>query len=156
MAHWKQRETVFDAYELALKLPGPWQLRPSTSAYRWLYRSADQHKEHLTISREEPGAPTGGEKAMLQHWVQRHRRAMELEFGRVGELTLGAPEFGERFGQPCVHYLGEAPSAGHHFEVLFLCPPRTIWTLVYDAFRLTPEQASEHARSIFENAVLRW
>ena len=110
MAHWKQRETVFGEYELALTLPGRWQLRPSDSASRWLYRSAEKHTEHLTI---------------------------------------------ERFGVPSVLYQGEAPSAQHRFHVLFICPPRTVWTLVYDAFRFTEEQANAHAEEIFAAASLR-
>lgn len=155
MAHWKQRETVFGEYELALTLPGRWQLRPSDSPERWLYRSSDQHKEHLTISREEPGGVAGAEAATLRKCVARQRKALELGFGRVSDLTMSEPEYGEQFGVPCVTYQGDTPSGGHQFRVLMICPPRTVWTLVYDAFRMTPEQAEASAAAIFESVLLR-
>jgi len=152
MAHWKQRETVFCEYELAVTLPGRWQLRPSDSSTRWLYRSAEKHTEHLTISREEPGEV---EEAALRRLVARQRRGLDLGFGRGADLTMSEPEYGEQFGVPAISYRGEAPSVQHHFHVLFLCPPRTVWTLVYDAFRFTPEQAEAHAGAIFASAALR-
>ena len=155
MAHWKQRETVFGEYELALTLPGRWQLRPSDSASRWLYRSAEKHTEHLTILREEAGGVEGGEEAALRRLVARQRRGLELGFGRLPDLTMSEPEYSERFGVPSVLYQGEAPSAQHRFHVLFICPPRTVWTLVYDAFRFTEEQANAHAEEIFAAASLR-
>jgi|GEM_PF-2394002 len=155
MAHWKQRETVFGEYELVVTMPGRWQLRPSDSPARWLYRSADQHKENVTLTREEPGGGGEMEHAVLTRWVVRQRRAMELGFGRVPDLTMSEPEFGERFGVPTVVYHGGAPSAGHCFHVFFICPPRTVWTLVYDAFRMPEAQAQEHAETLFGSVELR-
>lgn len=151
MAHWKQRETVFREYELAVTLPGRWQLRPSDSPTRWLYRSAEKHTEHLTLTREEPGDI---DAASLRQLVARQRRGLELGFGRLADLEMSEPEYGERFGVPAVSYHGEAPSAQHRFHVLFLCPDRTLWTLVYDAFRLTQEQAEAHAEAIFASAYV--
>jgi len=155
MSHWKQRETAFAEYELGLTLPGRWQLRPSDSPTRWLYRSAEKHKENLAITREDPGGVEGEEEATLRRFVIRQRRGLELGFGRGSDLTMSEPEYGERFGVRVSSYQGAAPDAEHQFHVLFLFPPRTLWTLVYDAFRLTEEQAEDHARAIFDSAVLR-
>ena len=152
MAHWKKRETVFCEYELALTLPGRWQLRPSESPTRWLYRSAEKHNEHLTLMREEP-EEAGEDAAALRRMVARQRRAMELGFGRVADLTMSEPEYGERFGVPSVVYHGEAPGAQHRFHVFFLFPPRTVWTLVYDAFRMDDAQADTHAEAIFASVA---
>ena len=155
MAHnWKQRKTVFDEYELALTLPGRWQLRPSDSPARWLYRSAEKHTEHLTITREEPGGVAGEEEATLRRLVARQRRGLELGFGRLADLTMSEPQYDERFGLPLISYHGEAPSAQHHFHVFFLCPPRTVWTLVYDAFRFTEGQADAQAQAIFASVYI--
>ena len=153
MAHWKQRETVFCEYELALTLPGRWQLRPSDCPTRWLYRSAEKHTEHLTLTREEPGE-TSEEPAALRRMVARQRRAMELGFGRGADLTMSEPEYGERFGVPAVVYHGEAPGAHHRFHVFFLFPPRTVWTLVYDAFRIDAAHADAQAGAIFASVEL--
>lgn len=155
MAHWKQRETVFGEYELAVTLPGRWQLRPSDDPSRWLYRSAERHKEHVTLTRDEPGGADGGEAALLERWVARQRRGMELAFARSGDLSLDEVQFGERFGVPTAWYRGEAPGADHRIEVLFLYPPRTIWTLVYDAFHMTEEQATSQATAIFDSIAVR-
>lgn len=155
MSHWKQRETVFAEYELGLTLPGRWQLRPSDSPSRWLYRSAEKHRENLTIMREDPGGVEGDEEATLRRFVARQRRAMELGFGRAADLTMSEPEHDERTGVSITSYQGTAPQAEHHFHVLFLFPPRTLWTLVYDAYRLTEEQAEAHSRAIFDSAFLR-
>ncbi|MCX6967081.1 MAG: hypothetical protein NTZ46_04765 [Verrucomicrobia bacterium] len=154
MAHWKQRETVFAEYELALTLPGRWQLRPSDSPTRWLYRSAEKPTEHLTILREEPGE-VGDDDATLRRIVARQRRAMELGFGRVSDLTMSEPESGERGGVPTFCYSGSTPSAHHRFHVFFAFPPRTVWILVYDAFRLDEAQADAHAEVIFASVALR-
>ena len=153
MAHWKQRETVFAEYELALTLPGRWQLRPSESPTHWLYRSAEKHTEHLTISREEPGEEL--DEAILRRLAARQRRGMELGFGRVGDLKVSELEYGERFGVPALSYRGESPSLHHRFHVLFICPERTVWTLVYDAFRFEQEQADTHAEAIFASILVR-
>lgn len=155
MAHWKQRETVFGEYELALTLPGRWQLRPSDSPTQWLYRSAEKHKEHVTLIREEPAGLMGEEAATYRRLVVRQRRALELGFGRGIDLKMSEPEESERFGIRVIAYRGEAPSVEHCFQVLFLCQPRTVWTLVYDAFRLTREQVEDHARAIFDSIALR-
>lgn len=154
MAHWKQRETAFSEYELALTLPGRWQLRPSDSPTQWLYRSAEKHKEHVTVIREEPDSLKGQEEETYRRLVARRRRALELAFGRANGLSMTEPELGERFGHRVIAFRGEAPAAEHRFEVLFLCLPRTVWTIVYDAFRLTPEQAEDRARTIFDSAVM--
>jgi len=155
MAHWKQPETVFAEYEIALTLPGRWQLRPSDAPMRWLYRSAEKHREHFSITREDPGGIEGEEKATLLRWVARQRRSMELGFGRGSALVMSEPEHTERFGVPVTSYRGAAPSADHHFHVFFLFPPRTLWILVYDAFRLTEEQAEAHAQAIIDSVVLQ-
>lgn len=155
MAHWKQRETVFSEYELVLTLPGRWQLRPSDHRDQWLYRSAEKHKEHVTVIREEPDGLQGDEAATYRRMVARRRRAMELGFGRGSDLRMSEPEEGERDGVRVITYRGEAPAAEHRFEVLLLCLPRTVWTIIYDAFRLPPEQAEDHARTIFDSVVLR-
>ena len=154
MAHWKQRETVFCEYELALTLPGRWQLRPSDSPTRWLYRSAEKHTEHFTLTREEP-SEVGGDDATLRRMVTRQRRGMELGFGRMADLVMSEPEYEERFGAPTFSYQGEAPSANHRFHVFLLFPPRTVWTLVYDAFRLEDAQADAHAGAIFASVELQ-
>ena len=155
MSHWKQRETVFCEYELAMTLPGRWQLRPSDSPTRWLYRSAEKHTEHLTIVRGDSEGMEGEEEATLRRLGARQRRTMELGFGRVADLRLSEPEYGERSGVPIVSYHGEAPSMQHRFHVFFFCPPRTVWTLVYDAFRFSQEQADAHAEAIFASIELR-
>ena len=153
MAHWKQRETVFEEYELALTLPGRWQLRPSDSPTRWLYRSAEKHTEHLTLIREEPGEVE--EEATMRRIVTRQRKGLQLGFGHVADVTMSEPEYGERFGVPICSYHGESVNAHHQFHVFFVFPPRTVWTLVYDAFRLEQEQADEHSRAIFASVSLR-
>ena len=153
MAHWKQRETVFREYELTATLPGRWQLRPSDSPTRWLYRSAEKHTEHLTLTREEPGE-IGEDEATLRRMLARQRRAMELGFGRATDLTMSEPEYGQRCGVPTFSYWGEAPSAHHRFYVVLLFPPRTVWTLVYDAFRLEDAQADSHAEAILGSLEL--
>ena len=153
-AHWKQRETVFCEYELALTLPGRWQLRPSDSPTRWLYRSAEKHTEHLSLTREEPGE-VGEEQAVLRRVVARQRRVMELGFGRVADLTLSEPVYGECLGAPSVSYHGDVPSARHRFHVFFLFPPRTVWTLVYDAFRVDDARADADAAAIFASVVYK-
>ena len=155
MAHWKQRETVFGEYELAMTLAGRWQLRPSDSPYKWLYRSADKHREHLMLHREELEGVAGQEAASLRRVVARHRRAMDLGLGRVPDLTMSEPEYGERFGVPIAHYQGETPSAEHRFRALFICPPRTVWTLFYDAFRLSAEQVEAQVEVLFDTIVLQ-
>lgn len=155
MAHWKQRETVFGEYELAVTMPGRWQLRPSDSPTRWLYRSVEKHNEHVTIQREEPAALEGEEDATLRRWVGRQRRSLELNFGRVVDLKMSEPEYGEWAGMPAVRYQGEAPSLERRFQVFFVCPPRAVWTLVYDAYRFTEEQAETHAQAIFDSVFLR-
>jgi len=154
MAHWKQRETVFGEYELAVTMPGRWQLRPSDSPTQWLYRSAEKHKEHVSISRDDPGGIEGEEDATLRRAVARQRRAIELGFGRGVGITMSEPQYGELCGFPMVSYRGEAASAEHRFQVVFICPPRTVWTLVYDAFRLTEEQAEKNAQTIFDSITL--
>jgi len=155
MAHWKQRETVFGEYELAVTMPGRWQSRPSDSPTRWLYRSVEKHNEHVTIQREESTALEGGEEAALRRWVARQRRGMELSLGRSADLKMSEPQYNLLSGVPVVRYQGEALSLEHRFQVLFLCPPRTVWTLVYDAFRFTSEQAEAHAQAIFDSVCLR-
>lgn len=155
MPHWKQRETLFGEYELSLCLPGRWQLRPSESPSRWLYRSADKHNEHVTLIREEPDGREGDEAATLRRLVTRQRRAMELAFGSGAGLAMSEPEYGEWLGTPLVTYHGTAPGVEHRFEVRFFCQTRSVWTLVYDAFRLAEETAQTHAEAIFESVVLR-
>lgn len=155
MPHWKQRETLFCEYELAVTLPGRWQSRPSGSPAQWLYRSAEKHKEHVTVIREETEGVRGQEEAFYHKIVLRRRRAIELGFGRNINLVLTPLETGEREdGVRIFAFRGEASAVEHRFEVLFLCRPGTVWTVVYDAFRLTPEQAEDHARAIFGSAVL--
>jgi len=154
MAHWKQRESVFGEYELALTLAGRWQLRPSDSPCKWLYRSAEKHREHLLLSREELEGVAGQETASLQRVVARHRRGMVLGLGRVSDLTMSEPEYSYRFGYPSARYWGETPSAEHRFRALFICPPRTVWTLVYDAFRLDAAQAEAQAEALFGTIAL--
>lgn len=155
MAHWKRRETLFDEYELTMILAGRWQSRPSGTADKWTYRSAENHREYFMLSREALDGAAGEEEACLRRVVIRHRRAMELSLGRVSDLEMGEPEYAERFGAPSAEYWGESPSAQHRFRVLFLCPPGTIWTLLYDAFRLTPEQAEAQARALFGTVELQ-
>jgi len=155
MAHWKQREIVFGEYELAMTLAGRWQLRPSDSPYKWLYRSADKHREHLILSREELEGVAGQEAAFLRRFVAKHRRGMELGLGRIPDLTMSEPEYDQRFGVPIAQYRGETPSAEHSFRVLFICPPRTVWTLLYDAFRLSDEQVEAQAELLFNTIVLQ-
>jgi hypothetical protein len=155
MAHWKQREIVFGEYELAMILAGRWQLRPSDSPYKWLYRSADKHREHLVLSREEMEGGAGQEESALRRVVARHRRAMELGFGRVPDLSMSEPQYGHRFGVPVAEYQGEAPSAEHRFQALFICPPRTVWILLYDAFRMSAEQCDAQTALLFGSIVLQ-
>jgi len=155
MAHWKQSETVFGEYELAVTMPGRWQLRPSDSPCRWLYRNAEQHKEQISLTREEAGGVAGEEAATLRRIVARHRRGMELHLGSVSDLTLSEPDYSERFGLPVVEYWGESPTAGHRFHVFLICPPRTVWALVHDVFRMDSEQSDAHAAAVFENVALR-
>ncbi|XHR29201.1 MAG: hypothetical protein ACFUZC_01270 [Chthoniobacteraceae bacterium] len=154
MAHWKQRETFFSEYELTVTLPGRWQMRPSGDPAQWLYRSAEKHKEHVTLIREETDALIGQEEAAYQKIIQRRRRAIELGFGRNIDLTLSPLASGERAGGKSFAFRGEAPALGHRFEALFLCQPRTVWTLVYDAFRLTPEQVEDRTQVIFASIVM--
>ncbi|MEI8234504.1 MAG: hypothetical protein WCH57_07425 [Verrucomicrobiota bacterium] len=155
MPHWKQRETLFGEYELALSLPGRWQLRPSDSPSRWLYRSAEKHNEHVTLIREEPEEREEEAEAALRRLVIRQRRAMELAFGSGAGLTMSEPEYGEWLDVPLIVYRGEARNVEHRFEVRFFCQPRTVWILIYDAYRLTEEMAQVHAQAIFDSVVLR-
>lgn len=154
MPHWKQRETLFCEYELTVTLPGRWQARPMESPMQWLYRSAEKHKEHVTLIREETDGLQGQEEASYQKVILRRRRAIELGFGRNINLVLTPLETGERDGLRIFAFRGEAPAVEHRFEVLFLCKPRAVWTLVYDAFRLTPEQVEDHANAIFGSVML--
>jgi hypothetical protein len=154
MAHWKQRETFFSEYELTVTLPGRWQLRPTDDPTQWLYRSAEKHKEHVTLIREETDGLVGQEEAAYRKIIQHRRRAIELGLGRNINLSLSALETGERAGVRSFAFRGEAPAVEHRFEVLFLCLPRTVWTLVYDAFRLTPEQVEDRTQVIFASIVM--
>ncbi len=154
MPHWKQRETRFCEYELTVTLPGRWQARPMDSPTQWLYRSAEKHKEHVTLIREEPEGLQGQEEVSYQKVILHRRRAIELGFGRNINLVTAPLETGERNGTRLFAFRGEAPAVEHRFEVLFLCRPRAVWTLVYDAFRLTPEQAEDHAAAIFGSVEL--
>lgn len=155
MAHWKQRETVFGEYELAATMPGRWQLRPSDSPTQWVYRSVEKHNEHVTLLREEAIAREEEEQAAFRRWVGRQRKSLELGFGRVSDLEMSEPEYGEWSGVPVVRYQGESPSLQHRFQVLLLCASNVLWTVVYDAFRLTPEQADTHAQAIFDSIIFQ-
>lgn len=155
MPHWKQRETLFGEYELSLCLPGRWQQRPSDSTSRWIYRSAEKHNEHVTLIREEPEGRAGDETATLRRLVARQRRAMELAFGSGSGLSMSEPEYGEWPEARLVTYHGAASRVDHRFEVRFFWHERAVWTLVYDAFRLTEETAQLHAQAIFDSVTLR-
>jgi len=155
MPHWKQRETLFGEYELALSLPGRWQLRPSDAPLRWLYRSAEKHNENVTLVREEPEGREEDAAATLRRLVIRQRRAMELAFGSSAGLSLGEPEYGVWDGGTLVVYRGEARNVEHRFEVRFYCQPRIVWVVVYDAYRMTEEMAQIHAEAIFDSVTLR-
>ena len=152
MAHWKQRETLFAEYGLRLILPGAWQLRPSCDPHRWMYRSAD-HREHLTISMgETESARTDRERdAALRHALARSRRAVELGYARMPELSVRDAEVGERVGTPAGWYQGVAGPA-HQFMVLLLRTDDAIWNLFYEAFRL-PEGDAEARSTVIFNAV---
>ncbi len=152
MPHWKKRETVFAEYEVGLTMPGNWQLRLSPDPDRWFYRSAD-HKEHLTIAR---GEFTEGEGEVgVRRAVARNRRAVELGFGRVPDLILSEPEYGERLGVPSSTYGGTAGEGAHQFWALLLFPDRAVWSFFYEAFKLPEVEAETRAQVILDSIVLR-
>ena len=155
MPHWKKRETFFAEYGIELTLPGAWQLRPSDDPIRWFYRSAD-HKEYLTISRRdmEGARKESEEAALMQRAVARHRRAVELGFGRVPNLTMSEVEYGERLGVPAGSYMGGAGDE-HQFWSVLLFPKGTVWGFFYEAFRFAQDDAEERARVIFEAIAFR-
>ena len=154
MAHWKKRETLFSEYEVGLKMPGAWQLRPKTDPERWLYRSAD-HKEHLTLTRSPMEGRPGEEYDVLRQAATRNRRALELGFARVSNLRISETESGERVGVPANWYFGTANGAEHQFWTLFLCSTDAVWTFFYEAFKITEENAREHALWMLDSIEFR-
>lgn len=142
---------MFAEYGIEVTLPGAWQLRPSDDPLRWLYRSVD-HKEYITISMREMegGRKESEQAALMQRAVARHRRAVELGFGRVSDLTMSEAEYGERIGVPSSSYQGGA-GAEHQFWSMLLFPGGMVWAFFYQAFRLSPEDADERAAVIFES-----
>ena len=154
MAHWKKRETLFAEYGIELRMPGAWQLRPSSNPVSWLYRSAD-HREHLTISRGEIATPRAGASQNPEHEraLTRQRKAVELGFARVPDLAMGEPEHGERGGVPAAWYQGQA-GGQHVFSALMLFSQGTVWTFFHEAFRMREEDAQASADAIFDSVIL--
>lgn len=155
MAHWKKRETLFSEYGIELTMPGAWQLRPSTGPQRWMYRSTD-HREHLTITMgdAEKARNPGEMNAILRRSVERQRRAVELSYGRMPELTISETEYGERSETPAGWYRGSAGSK-HRFWALLLFTPDAVWALFYEAFNLSEEAAGARAQATFETISIR-
>lgn len=149
MAHWKQRQTLFAEYGLRLTMPGAWQLRPGDDPRRWLFRSAD-HREHLTISMADAEFTRGAKEieAVLRRALARHRRAVELGFARVPDLSFSDSELGERAGVPAGWYAGNA-GAEHRFSALLLKVDGTVWTFFHEAFRLPEEEVDARAQAIY-------
>ena len=151
MPHWKKRETVFSEYGFQVKMPGYWQLRPTNDPVRWQFRSAD-HKEQLTVARGEAAGSEGGQAAMMRRAVTRNRRAVELGFGRVPDLELSEPEYGEQAGAPAGWYDGTAGEGSHRFRSLLLFSDQAVWSLFYESFKLSEADAETRGREILESA----
>lgn len=131
-------------------MPGYWQLRPSEQAGRWLYRCADR-REQMTITRAEL-SDGHDEATRLRRAVTRHRKAVELGFGRVPGLEMSEPDYGERQGVPVASYSGDADEGRHRFWALLLFPERTVWAFFFEAFRLSEAEAQARAETIFATA----
>ncbi len=150
MAHWKARETVFSQYGFEVTLPGHWQARDTGDAERWLYRSGDR-KEQLTITRWEITS-IDDEPEVVERTVARHRRAVELGFGRLPDLTLEEPVYDDREGFPLVGFAGSAEGELHRMRSQLVFEERVVWVLFYEAFRMRPQEAEERGAQIVASA----
>jgi len=152
MAHWKKRETIFREYGFTVTMPGNWQQRDTGDLNRWFYRSPDR-REQLTLTRlEEVVIDHGEAETAIRKAALRTRRAVELAFGRVPDVSYTPMATGEHDGNPLIRFEGEVPSARLWFASMLLFDTRMAWALFYESHKLGEEEARERAQALLATA----